>query len=89
MQLSKKQKDVSKFFIAFLKSTSNFEHFEKKDGPHSLSISKIIYSEIRDYLIEENVLFQNSLRESATLRHPNNAEICTAALSSDFFTFLR
>ena len=29
-QLSKKQKYFSEFFVPFLKSTSNFEHFEQK-----------------------------------------------------------
>ena len=40
--LSWKQKNFSRFFIAFLKSTSNGEHFEKKEESDSLSISKII-----------------------------------------------
>ena len=31
MQLSKKQKTFSQFSAAFLKSASNFEHFEKKN----------------------------------------------------------
>ena len=35
MQLSRKQKKFSNFFSAFLKSTLNFEHFFKKDDPHS------------------------------------------------------
>ena len=30
MQLSEKQKNISQFFDAFLKSKLNFEHFEKK-----------------------------------------------------------
>ena len=30
IQLSQKQKTVSEFFSAFLKSTLNFEHFQKK-----------------------------------------------------------
>ena len=30
LQLSDKLKTFSQFFIAFLESTSNFEHFEKK-----------------------------------------------------------
>ena len=30
MQLAKKLKTFSQFFIAFLKSTLNFEHFEEK-----------------------------------------------------------
>ena len=34
-QLSQKQQAFSKFFLAFSKSTLNFEHFEKKDDPHN------------------------------------------------------
>ena len=33
--LSQKQKAFSKFFLAFSKSTLNFEHFQKKDDPQS------------------------------------------------------
>ena len=33
--LSKKQKDLSRFFFAFLKSTLNFEHFQKNEDGHS------------------------------------------------------
>ena len=40
--LSLKQKIFSGFFIAFLKSTWNGEHFEKKGESSSLSISEII-----------------------------------------------
>ena len=35
MQLFQKQKDFSEFFLAFLKSTLNFEHLQKKDDLHS------------------------------------------------------
>ena len=42
--LSQKQKIFSQFFAAFLKSTLNFEHFQKKDDPHSRCISKITVS---------------------------------------------
>ena len=35
MLLSRKQKTFSQFFSSFLKSTLNFEHFQKKDDPHS------------------------------------------------------
>ena len=38
MELSQKQKSVCNFFSAFLKSSLNFEHFEKKVDPHSLFI---------------------------------------------------
>ena len=43
--LSQKRKTFSKFFSAFLKSTLNFEHFQKKDHPHSRIISKITVPE--------------------------------------------
>ena len=42
--LSLKQKTFSWFFIAFLKSIWNGEHFQKKEEPSSLSISEIIDS---------------------------------------------
>ena len=34
-KLSQKQKTFSEFFLAFSKSTLNFEHVRKKDDPHS------------------------------------------------------
>ena len=34
-QLSQKQEAFRQFFLAFSKSTLNFEHFEKKDDPPS------------------------------------------------------
>ena len=43
--LSQKQKTFSQFFSAFLKSTLNFEHFQKNDDPHSQILSKITVSE--------------------------------------------
>ena len=35
MRLSQKQKIFFKFFLAFLKPKLNFEHFPKKEEPHS------------------------------------------------------
>ena len=35
MQLSEKRKKFSYFFVLFLESTSNFNHFEKTDDSHS------------------------------------------------------
>ena len=35
MQLSQEQEAFSEFFLVFSKSTLNFEHFQKKDDPHS------------------------------------------------------
>ena len=34
-ELSKKHTSFSQFFVASSKSTLNFEHFQKKDDPHS------------------------------------------------------
>ena len=48
--LSRKQKTFSGFFIAFLKSAWNLEHFQKKDEYPSLIISEIINAERRGYL---------------------------------------
>ena len=45
--LSQKHKAFSEFFLAFSKSTLNFEHFEKKDDLHSSFISEITHSEKR------------------------------------------
>ena len=47
MQLFQKQKDFSKFFLVFLKSTLNFEHLQKKDDLHSRFISETTHSEKR------------------------------------------
>ena len=45
--LSQKHKAFSEFFLAFSKSTLNFEHFEKKYDLHSRFISEITHSEKR------------------------------------------
>ena len=41
MRLSRKQEIFSQFFFEFLKSTLNFEHFTKKEKPHSCFLSEI------------------------------------------------
>ena len=43
--LSQKPTAFFPFFCAFLKSTLNFEHFQKNDDPHSRCISQITVSE--------------------------------------------
>ena len=35
MRLSQKEEVFDEFFLAFLKSALNFEHFPKKGQPHS------------------------------------------------------
>ena len=60
--LSLKQQTFSQFFIAFLKSTWNGEHFEKKGESSSLSISEKIDSKRGGYLSAWKALLQNSFR---------------------------
>ena len=64
MPLSLKQKTFSRFFIAFLKSTWNGEHFKEKGESFSLSISEIIYSKRGGYLSAWKALLPNSFRKS-------------------------
>ena len=45
MQISRKLKTFSGFFIAFLKSMLNLEYLERKDQSQSLSITEIINCE--------------------------------------------
>ena len=40
VQLSQKQKIFPGLFSSFSKSKLNFEHFQKKDDPHSLFVSE-------------------------------------------------
>ena len=46
--LSQKQKTFSQFLSSFLKCTLNFDHFQKKDHPHSRCISEITFSKKND-----------------------------------------
>ena len=41
MELSQQQQTFSEFFSGFLKSSLNFEYFQKKDDSHSSDISEI------------------------------------------------
>ena len=62
MPLYLKQKIFSEFFIAFLKSPWNGEHFQKKGESSCLSISEIIDYKKGAYLIAWKALLQNSFR---------------------------
>ena len=62
MTLSLKQKTFSWFFTAFLKSTWNGKHFQKKGESSSLSISEIIDSKRGGYLSAWKALLQHSFR---------------------------
>ena len=48
--ISQKQKNFSRFFIAYMECASNLEHFEKKDEHLSLVLSEINDSERVGYL---------------------------------------
>ena len=58
--LSLKQKTLYGFFIGFLKSTWNREHFQKKGESSSLSISEIIDSKRGGYLSHEKPCFRTA-----------------------------
>ena len=60
--LSLKQNTFCRFFIAFLKSKWNWEHFQKKGEFSKLSISEIIDSKRGGYLSAWIDLLQNSFR---------------------------
>ena len=59
--LSEKKKTFSEFFSAFLKSTLNFGHSQKKDDPHSRCISQITVSEKDDLINVFKISFKRSL----------------------------
>ena len=62
--LSLKEKTFSGFLIAFLKTTWNGEHFQKKGECSSLSISEIIDSKRGGYLSAWKAFLQKGFRES-------------------------
>ena len=64
MQTSLKLKTCSRFFIAFLKSTLNFEYFEKKHQSQSLSITEIINCETGSYLNVQKDIFKAKPRKT-------------------------
>ena len=63
MQTSLKLKTCSRAFIAFLKSTLNFEYLEKKDQSQSLTITEIINCETGSYLNVKKAIFHVTLRK--------------------------
>ena len=64
-QLSLKQKTLSGFLIAFLKSAWNGEHFQKKGESSSLSISEIIAFKGGGYLSAWKALLQTAFGNQA------------------------
>ena len=64
MQISRKLKSFSEFYIAFLKSTLNLEYFERKDQSQSLSITEIINCKTGSYLNVQKAIFHETLRQA-------------------------
>ena len=62
-RISRKSETFSGFYIAFLKSTLNFQYFEKKDQSHSLSINEIINCETGNYLNVQSAIIYATLRK--------------------------
>ena len=62
-QLSKKQKNFSQIFLAFLKSILSFKHLPKND-PHSLCISGNTGSQKHGYINGWKTVFQKTLRQT-------------------------
>ena len=61
MQLCQKQKAFSVIFIAFFKSTWNFQNFEEKDELCTLNISELIDTEECGFFNAQKLLLQNTL----------------------------
>ena len=89
MQTSLELKTCFRLFIAFLKSTLNFEYLEKKDQSQSLSITKIINCEKGSYLNVQKAVFHATPRQITCLQVPNTAEISTEPLSCNSSNNLR
>ena len=64
MQTSLELKTCSRVFIAFLKSTLNFEYLERKDQSQSLTITEIINCETGSYLNVQKAIFHVTLRKT-------------------------
>ena len=63
MKKSLKLKTCSRLFIAILKSTLNYEYFEKKYQSQSLSITEIINCETGSYLNVQKAMFHATIRQ--------------------------
>ena len=64
IQLSEKQKSFSLLFIPLMESPPNFEHFEKKEDPHSKCISEISDRPMLGHATNYSAPSQNIVRQS-------------------------
>ena len=83
--LSQKQKTISIFFSAFLKSNLNFEHSRKKDDPHSRCSSQITVSEKGDSIYVCKIPFTRSLPHKTWEKGPKTVEVYTTLPLSYLF----
>ena len=60
MQLSKKRKIICYFFFEFSKFRFDFQHFLKKDDPHSRCIFELTDFQKGGYINHQEVPFQRS-----------------------------
>ena len=73
--LSQKENTFSQLLSRFLKSTLNFEHFQKKDDPHCRCISQITVSEKGDSINVRKISFRRSLPVKTWQKGPKTVEI--------------
>ena len=64
MQISRKLKTFSGFFIAFPKSTLNLEYFQKKNQSHSLSFTESSNCKTGSYLNVQEAIFHTTVRQT-------------------------
>ena len=64
MQISRKLKTFSGFFIAFLKYTLILEYFERKDQSQRLNITESINFGTDSYLNVQKAIFHATLRQT-------------------------
>ena len=64
MQISRKLKIFSGFFIALLESTLNLEYFQKKDQSHSFSITEFSNCQTGSYLNVQKTIFHAKLPQT-------------------------
>ena len=81
MQTSLELKTCSRFFIAFLKSTLDFQYYEKKDHSQSLSITGIYNCQTVSYLNVQKGIFHATLPKTTCELVPNTAGLSTKPVS--------
>ena len=76
--LTEKQIPFSYFSSSILKSTLHFEHFQKKDDPHSRCCSQITVSEKVVYINACKFPFERCLPQQTSQKGPETVGVCTA-----------